>query len=1144
VVVSGIFGSKPSQATTPVRLNGIGINQSVYGNAVPLLYGTSRLTITLIDYVDFTSTAQTQSGGKGGGSGTTTGFTYTASFIAALCEGPIASISTVYLDQSQTTLAAQNLTLFSGGAAQPIWSYMVNNHPDHALPYDHIAYVAAPNFKLGSSAGLPNLTFETTGLLPFGGGIIDAEPSAIITDYCTDPNHGVGFPFLAPLTGTNSYQQYCVAMGFFISPAETTQRQAQDFIKEILQVTNSQAVWTAATGLRIIPYQDQPVSAKGASYTPNLTPIYSFNDSDYIYESGQPPVQRSIIPANETFNVWRVEFLDRSNQYNTAIQEFRDEVDVAANGLRVNTTVSLHSITMAPVAQLVAALQCMRNINIRSTFTFKVRADYSLLEPMDLVALTDSIGGIVNQLVRITEVSDDENDVFTITAEEMMVGPASAPAYDTQSAASFAANYSADPGNVATPYIFTIPPLLVGPNGGYEIGIAVAGTSGMWAGADVWASLDDVSYDHVGIIAGPARVGSTLGPLPASTDPDTADSVSVQLNPNTPMVLNSGTRADADNLRTLFILGGEIMSYQNATPLGENAFSLSYFRRGAYGSPNSAHAAGAPFAALDKAIFRMPFDPGLSGQPVWFKFASFNLYGGGHQTLDQVTAYQGFFQGQNAGQLLPNGDTPLIARNWCVNVGTRIYKNPTGTTGWDSDCYSKDAFAGACTLRFTASQTNADFMLGIDTNPTADENYTSINYAWNPSADGNAYIRTNGSLVFSTGPYTTSTKFEIRYDGKYVTFYRDSVQWWTVQAPGQVFYLDSSFYAPGASADNVYFGALNPANSSPFYPTGQCTISDEHAQKAGGVTAWDSSVYSLEGYPACHVMWKANQTTASLLIGLTDTPAKSRDGTNVKFGFQLNADGTWREFIGGAIGGKSGTYDLTTVFSITYDGTTVLPAINGVSIDPHADFTTLNRIYFMDSSFFTPGGGVNSLQFGPTTTLKLTGTTQIGANAATLTYSSVSNSYNPHPVTIPANSTNFEDSLVALNAPNFQCSVIVTAIMTAAQANGLFADTTIEFQYQDAYAPGGGISFLGPLQSSPIRIPLPVIPYTSGALTGTQLVARAIFDHEPYTGGSPVTVPSIEVCSGTAYLSIINNTGAGVPINIGYITLTVEYIIR
>lgn len=981
--MSGLFGGKKTQSTTPQRLNAIQVNQSAYGNAIPLLYGTSRLPIILIDYVDFQSIAQTQSGGgKGGGGSTTTGYKYSASIDCALCEGPINSVRSVFKDKAQTTLTAENMVLFTGTAAQAPWQYMQTNHPSHALPYDHTAHVAAPNYDLGSSAGLPNLSLEVIGLLPYAAstGTIDAEPSAIITDYCTDPHHGVGFPYLAPLIGFNSYQQYCIAMGFFISPCETTQRAAQDFIREILQLTNAQAVWTAGVGLRIVPYQDQPVSGNGASYTPDLTPIYTFTDADYIYDEGEAPVIRSIVPANETFNTWRVEYLDRNQQYNTAIEEFRDELDVAQNGARVASTVNLHSITQQAVAKTVAALLCLRNLNIRSTFTFKVRGDFSLLEPMDLVAINDSTAGIVNQLVRVIETNDDENDEFTITAEEMMVGPASAPQYDTQLMAGYAANYGATPGSVATPYIFTMPPLLADPStGGYEIGIAVAGSAGLWGGCDVWASLDNVSYDHVGMIVGPARVGTSLGALPAGPDPDTADILSVQLNQNYPMVINSGTRADADNLRTLFILDGEVMSYQTAQALGGQAFSLSYLRRGQYQSQNAQHAAGSQFAIIDKAIFRMPFDPGDSGQPVWFKFPSFNIYGHANETLANVTAYQAFFQAQNGGQLLPAGATPLVARGNCVNVGTRIFKSG-GVGAYDSDCYSIDAFANGCVVKFRPCQTNLYVVLGLSTAPTVDQGFASINYAWNPNGLGRAYIYEKGVFVQDCGPYTTNTIFEIRYDGKFVRYYLSGVLFRESPSPGNVFFLDSSFFSPGAAVDNVYFGALNPATPSPFVARNNCRVSDDHAQKVGGSPGWDSDVYSIEGYPSCHVTWKCNSSSTDLIVGLSQLPGADSGYTSINYAFSCSSSGQYKIFLSGVGQSQVGTYGPSTLFAITYDGSTVNFLVDNVGV---RSIAASGLTLFADSSFFTPGAGINTFQFGPTTQLELKDTTQLGLNSVT-----------------------------------------------------------------------------------------------------------------------------------------------------------------
>ena len=990
--MGGLFGSK-AQSTTPKRLNGIAVNQSLYGNVVPLVYGTSRLPMLLIDYVDFTAHPQSQSaGGKGGGGGATSSYTYSASIVGLLCEGPITGIPAVYSDKTQTTLAALNLTLFNGGANQAPWSYMTSKHPDHALPYDHMAHVDGANFDLGGQAGLPNLSFEVQGLALYAGGP-DAEPSQIIVDYCTDPNHGVKFPYLASLTGANSYQAYCIAMDFLISPQETTQRQAQDFLRETLQLTNSNAVFTPGVGLRIVPYGDQPVTGNGVTYTPNLTPIYRFGDLDYIYESGQQPVVETPIPSNQTFNVWTVEYLNRANQYNIDTETFRDEQDIAINGERPAPTVTFHSITRASVALTVATLLCLRSLYVRSTYTFKVRADFSLLEPMDYVAIDDSTSGIVDKLVRIIKVEDsvdsDLGEVFTITAEEVLVGPASAPLYDTELAQGFAANYGADPGNVAAPYIFTAPPALAVT--GYEEWIAVCGQTGLWGSADVFASLDNVTYDHVGVKSNPSRYGTLVNALPLGADPDTINQLTIAFSGSIPIELDSATRAAADSLRNLCIVDGEIISYQNVIPMGNNTFRLTYLRRGNYGSTVAAHAAGSFFAVLDSAIFRMPFDPGLSGQPVWFKFVSSNYYGRGTQDISKVPAFQAFFQGQNNGQLLAPGATPLIARGDCVNVGSQIFKKPTAVQAWDSDCYSVDAFTGGCTARFRPTQTNAALMIGLNAHPPTDDPYfQSLSHAWNPNSDGIAYIYENGVAVQPTRAYTTNDIFEVRYDGKFVTYFITGVQWHTTADPGRTFFFDSSFYTPGSGVDNVYFGTLNPANPSPFIARGQCNVSDENAYKQGGVSAWDSDIYSLEGYPICHVTWKANQTNADVVIGLGLFPGASSSFTNVNFGLQCASNGMLYALESGVTTPLSVAYTTTSRLAVVCDGGAIIYYKDGISIRSLSLASvgiSGGTPFFLDSSFYTPGVAINTLQWGPTTQLQLADTSQIGQNAATDVYS-------------------------------------------------------------------------------------------------------------------------------------------------------------
>ena len=60
---------------------------------------------------------------------TTTGYTYTASVIMALCEGPIGAINQIWRGQSVYTLAGLGLSLFTGTTPQTEWSYLATAYP-------------------------------------------------------------------------------------------------------------------------------------------------------------------------------------------------------------------------------------------------------------------------------------------------------------------------------------------------------------------------------------------------------------------------------------------------------------------------------------------------------------------------------------------------------------------------------------------------------------------------------------------------------------------------------------------------------------------------------------------------------------------------------------------------------------------------------------------------------------------------------------------------------------------------------------------------------------------------------------------------------------------------------------------------------
>jgi hypothetical protein len=64
-------------------------------------------------------------------------------------------------------------------------------------------------------------------------------------------------------------------------------------------------------------------------------------------------------------------------------------------------------------------LLLQRRAYVRNTYRFKLGWRYALLEPMDIVQLTDSTLGLDNKAVRITAIEEDDNGELTLTAEEI-----------------------------------------------------------------------------------------------------------------------------------------------------------------------------------------------------------------------------------------------------------------------------------------------------------------------------------------------------------------------------------------------------------------------------------------------------------------------------------------------------------------------------------------------------------------------------------------------------------------------------------------------------------------------------------------------------------------------------------------------------
>ena len=673
-------GGKSS--TSVQKYDGIQIQSALLGTAIPRGWGTFMTGANILWYGNFQSKAQKASGGKGGG-GTTTGYSYSASLVLGICKGPIIGVrnvykdSTVYTPGSQTALQQVGLSLFTGAIGQADWTYLDTNFASQAIGYSGVAYVAASNYALDSSAAPPNHSFEVqSSIRAVIGGVTndDANPADILTDFLPT------VPFWSSSwTGSlSTWSTYCLAQGILLSPVLDSQRQASDFVTEMMTATNSNCFFSDGTW-QVQPYGDTAITNNGVTYTPNLTPIYAFGLSDFIPGApGDDPVQVNIKRTADAFNYVQVEYLDRQNSYRTNIQPATDAANVAEYGPRPNASpTALHGICVPAIAATVAQLLVQRSCNVRKTYKFRVGLHFGVLNCMDLVTLTTNY--MTNQLVRITEMDDSSGDL-EITAEEVPVGTAFSPQLARQALAGYQPAFQAAPGNVNAPVMF-LPPLAM-TGGAYEVCMAAAGGAN-WGGCEVWVSYDNATYSQAGVISAPARYGVTTTALPAGSNPDTAHTVTVDLT-NSGGTLVSASATDAANQATLSLLGTELISFQSATLVSANVYTLgTSIWRGLQGSTIAAQASGSNFVRLDGAIFTFPFRSDQIGQTIYVKFLSYNQFGQALQALSDVSPYN-FTLAANTGVFQYVNWTELagMPANLAVLAGTEVIQNsllPSGT---------------------------------------------------------------------------------------------------------------------------------------------------------------------------------------------------------------------------------------------------------------------------------------------------------------------------------------------------------------------------------------------------------------------------------------------------------------------------------
>lgn len=617
--------------TTTTRANKISeftVNTAEYGAVVPEIIGTVRTAGNVIYYDDFTSHEhrETHKAGKGGKSKQVSiTYTYTVAVILGLCEGPISGIGKVWIGKNVHNYPADDiqLTLFDGKENQQPWAYTQGKHPEKALPYPGLAYMAGV-IDLGDSGSMPSYNFEVKGRLLETGDGIDVNPA----DYIRYVLDKIGKKDMQ-IIGLDNYRKYCKEADLLISsPPDEDAKAAREVVNEIAKLTNAYVFWSNDK-LKIVPLADRPVG----SWAPDKTGITDLTADDFLPQSGGALVTYKRKDSSAIYNQFPVEFINRANGYEKESVSYEFTEDIKNYGVRAASVTNAHYIYTKERAVKIAEQLARNNKYERTQYTFKLDWSLCRLEVGDLVRLTDENSGIFEQVAVINGITEGTDGCLTVTAISRAPGDYPAAKYNVHANDRPYIDYNKTAPDTI-PVIFQPPADLTAD--GLELWIAAKGKADGWGGCTVYVSDDNTNYRTVGQIAGSARCGKLTQPLSPIPNHPSGNQVFVTCNDQ----LLSGTPQDAERKNTLCWIDGECMSYVNANLQSNGAWLLSGLYRGQCNTTIRMHAKDTDFVRLDNSVFKVPFTKDDIGKKIYLKFCSYNIFGAGNQDLSEVKAYE------------------------------------------------------------------------------------------------------------------------------------------------------------------------------------------------------------------------------------------------------------------------------------------------------------------------------------------------------------------------------------------------------------------------------------------------------------------------------------------------------------------------
>lgn len=169
----------------------------------------------------------------------------------------------------------------------------------------------------------------------------------------------------------------------------------------------------------------------------------------------------------------------------------------------------------------------------------------------------------------------------------------------------------------------------------------------------------------------------------------------------------------------------------------------------------------------------------------------------------------------NSWRELAGNDDIVNEFSWTSDINydsvTNTFTNTRTTANWASQVYSKHGFSDGCYISWKAVDATHPIMIGLNSDPTTDANWTGLDYAWYLK-DGGLDLRESGTTISAPSGHTTyaaGDDFRIEYSNSTIRYYHNGVLCRSVNRviSGKLF-ADSTFYNNGSITD-LRFGPIN-----------------------------------------------------------------------------------------------------------------------------------------------------------------------------------------------------------------------------------------------------------------------------------------------------------------------------------------------